>query len=163
AVAETYALMRARDQARDIRNHELASIDARHAELRIERGERVVRNLWLGGTHRGQKCGFPGIGQADDASIRDQFEPQPNGAVLAHAAAAVLGPEMLLVAVIDQGVEAVDRPRHHVPALAAVPAVGTPELDEFLPPERDTAVPAVAGADVNLGLVEEFHGFFLFP
>ena len=79
-------------------------------------------------------------------------------AVLAHAAAAVLGLEVLLVAVVDQRVEAVDRLRDHVAALAAVAAVRAAELDELLAPERDAAVPAVAGADVDLGLVEEFHG-----
>ena len=79
-------------------------------------------------------------------------------AVLAHAAAAALGLEVLLVAVVDQGVEAVDRLRDHVAALAAVAAVRAAELDELLAPERHAAVPAVAGADIDLGLVEEFHG-----
>ena len=79
-------------------------------------------------------------------------------AVLAHAVAAALGLEMLLVAVVDQRVEAVDRQRDHVAALAAVAAVRPAELDEFLAPERHAAVAAVAGADIDLGLVEEFHG-----
>ena len=82
-------------------------------------------------------------------------------AVLAHTAAAVLGLEMLLVAVIDQRVETLDRQRDHVAALAAVAAARAAELDEFLAPERDAAVSAVAGADENLGFIEEFHGLVL--
>src|SRR6516162_320937 len=78
-------------------------------------------------------------------------------AVLAHPAAAVLRLEMLLVAVIDERVEPVDRLYDHVAALAAVAAVRAAELDEFLAPERHAAVPAVAGADIHLGFVEEFH------
>src|SRR5206468_722783 len=78
-------------------------------------------------------------------------------AILAHAAAAVLGSVMLLIAVIDQRVEAFDRERHHVAALAAIAAVGSAELDELFAPERHAAVPAVAGADIDLGFVEELH------
>src|SRR6266536_4378798 len=78
-------------------------------------------------------------------------------AVFAHAAAAVLGLEMLLVAVVDECVEPVDRLHNHVAALAAVAAVRPAELDEFLAPERHAAVPAVARADIHLGFIEEFH------
>ena len=79
------------------------------------------------------------------------------GAVLAHAVHAVLGLEMLLIAVIDQRVEAVHAFGDHVAAAAAIAAVRPAELDEFLAPERDAAGAAVAGADVDLGLIEEFH------
>src|SRR4029077_732954 len=47
--------------------------------------------------------------------------------------------------------------RDHVAALAAVAAVRPAILDELLAPERHAAVAAVAGADVDLGFVEEFH------
>src|SRR5262245_2523868 len=79
------------------------------------------------------------------------------GAVLAHAGAAVLGLKVLLVAVIDQGVETGHALSPDIPALAAVAAVGAAELDEFLAPEGDGAGTAVAGADVDLGLVQKFH------
>ena len=62
------------------------------------------------------------------------------------------------VAVVDQRVEAVHRLDHDVAAAAAIAAARAPELDELLAPERDAAVAAVAGANVDLGLVEEFHG-----
>ena len=44
-----------------------------------------------------------------------------------------------------------------IAALAAIAAVRTAEFNEFLAPERDAAVAAVAGANVNLGLVEKLH------
>ncbi len=64
---------------------------------------------------------------------------------------------MLLVAVVDQRVEAVDAFGHDIAAAPAVAAVGTAELDEFLAAERDAARSAVARANVDLGLIEEFH------
>ena len=79
------------------------------------------------------------------------------GAVAAHAVAAVLRLEMLLVAVVDERVEAVDAFGPDVAAAAAVAAVGSAELDELLAAEGDRAVPAVAGADIDLGLIEKFH------
>src|SRR5262249_51263320 len=68
-----------------------------------------------------------------------------------------LGFEMLLVAIIDERIEPVDRLHDHVAALAAVAAVRPAELDESLAPERHAAVAAVARADVHLGFIEEFH------
>jgi hypothetical protein len=78
--------------------------------------------------------------------------------VLAHAVAAALGREMLLVAVVDQGIEPVDRFHDHVAAAPAVAAIRPAELDEFLAPERDAAVPARPGGDIDLGFIQEFHG-----
>ena len=79
-------------------------------------------------------------------------------AVLALAGHAGLGLEMLLVAVVDQRVEAIDRLDDHVAAMPAVAAARAAELDELLAAERHAAVAAVAGADIDLGFVEEFHG-----
>ncbi len=229
-VAKTDAFMRAFDQPGQIGEHEFALVDAHDAELRMQRGERIVGDLRLGGADRGEKSGLAGIGQADDAGIGDQFQPQPDGAllaglagiglarrligrafeigvaeaaiaalhqrdalagfgeigeqrlavllvdlradrnfqhhvlaigavhVLAHAVAAGLGLEVLLIAVIDQRVEAVDRLDHDVAAFAAVAAGRPAELDELLAPERDAAVAARAGLHIDLGFVEEFHG-----
>src|SRR6185312_9322945 len=77
------------------------------------------------------------------------------GAVLAHAALAALRLEVLAVAVVDQRVEIGDAFQPYVAALAAVAAIGTAELDELLTPERDGAVTACAGGNVDLGLVEK--------
>jgi hypothetical protein len=63
----------------------------------------------------------------------------------------------LLVAVVDQRIEAGHRLHHDVAAAPSVAAVGAAELDEFLPPERDAAVSAGARLDVDLRFVEEFH------
>ena len=52
----------------------------------------------------------------------------------------------------------VDDPDDHVAAVAAVAAVGAALGDVLLLAEADTAVAAVARADVHLGLVEELHG-----
>src|SRR3712207_6650743 len=79
------------------------------------------------------------------------------GAVLAHAVLALLGLEVLLVAVVDEGVETLDALDPDVAAAAAVAAVRAAELDELLASERHGARAAVAGADVDLGLVEELH------
>jgi hypothetical protein len=66
--------------------------------------------------------------------------------------------EMLLVAEVDQGVEIGERLDDHVAAAAAIAAVGTAILDEFLAPEAHAPGPAVTGLRVDLALVEEFHG-----
>src|ERR1051326_3729178 len=77
--------------------------------------------------------------------------------ILAHAGAAVLSKKVLLVAVVDQRVEPVDRDGDHVAAFAAVAAVRAAVLDELFAPERHAAVTAVAGANIDFGFVEEFH------
>src|SRR5438477_8797768 len=64
---------------------------------------------------------------------------------------------MLGVAEVDQRIEAGHRLEDDVAAVAAVAAVGSAEFDELLAPERDRAGAAGAGADENLGLVEEMH------
>src|SRR5262249_5090985 len=79
------------------------------------------------------------------------------GTVAPHAVSAALGLEMLLVAVIDQRIESVDAERNDVAAASAIAAVRPAELDELLAPKRHAAVPAGAGADVDLRLVEKFH------
>jgi hypothetical protein len=58
------------------------------------------------------------------------------GAVAAHAVHAGLGLEMLLVAVIDERVEAVDGLDPDIAAAAAVAAVRPAELDIFLNARR---------------------------
>ena len=79
------------------------------------------------------------------------------GAVLPHAVPAGLGLEMLLVAIIDERIQAVDAKRDDVAAASAIAAVRAAELDEFLAPKGDGSGAAGAGSDMDLGLVEEFH------
>src|SRR5690349_7017790 len=77
-------------------------------------------------------------------------------AILAHAVLALGRLEMLLIAIVDQRVQPIDDLDDDVATAAAIAAGRPAELDELLPPERDAAVPAVAGADIDLGFVEEF-------
>ena len=63
---------------------------------------------------------------------------------------------MLLVAVVDERVEAVDAFDQDVAAAPAVAAVGAAELDEFLAPEGDRAGAAVAGADEDFAESRNF-------
>ena len=85
-VAEADAFMRALDQARQIGHDEFAVIDFEHAELRMQRGERIVGDLRLGRAHGGEEGRLAGIGQADDAGIGDQLQAQADGALLAGLA-----------------------------------------------------------------------------
>ena len=78
-------------------------------------------------------------------------------AVLAHAVGALRRLEVLLVAIVDQRVQPVDDLDDDVAATAAIAAGGPAELDELLAAERHAAVTAVAGADIDLCLVKEFH------
>ena len=80
------------------------------------------------------------------------------GTVLAHTALAGLGFEVLLVAIIDQGVEVGDAFNPDIAALAAVAAIGSAELDEFLTPETDAAVAARARRHIDFCRIEKFHG-----
>ena len=74
-------------------------------------------------------------------------------AALAHAVAAGRSFEMLLVAIVDQCVEAIGAFDPDVAAAPAVTAIWAAILDELLTPERDRAGAAVAGAHVDFGLV----------
>ena len=228
-VAKPMALMRPFDQARNIGNNEFAAIARRDPKLRMEGGERIIRDLGLCVADSRQKRRFPGIGQADNPGVGDQFQAQQDdallallarigaarglicrglemaiaeaaiaasreadalpglgqigkqnlailvedlgsgghfqdrigalrpGAVLAHAVHASGRLEMLLVAVIDQGVEASDTFGDDIAAAAAVAAVRSAEFNEFLAPERQASGAAVARPDINLGGIEKFH------
>ena len=72
--------------------------------------------------------------------------------------AAFPGLEMLLIAVVDQGIQPIDGLDPDVAAAAAITAVRAAEFDEFLASKANAAGTALAGADIDLRLVEEFHG-----
>jgi len=55
--------------------------------------------------------------------------------VFAHSGSAVLRLEVLLITVIDKGIEPVDGFHDDVAAFAAVATVGTAEFNEFLASE----------------------------
>src|SRR6266702_2096399 len=173
-VAQPRAFMRAFDQAGNIGEHELTTARADHAELRMQRGEGIVGDLRPCRADRGEESGFAGIGQADETGVGDQLEPQPDPALFASLAgigmawraigrrlemrvaeaaiAACREHEFLaeLGEIVDRRVEPVDGLDDDVAAAAAIAARWSAELDELLAPERDAAVAAVAGADVDL-------------
>src|SRR6202011_1826088 len=78
-------------------------------------------------------------------------------AVLAHAVGALLRLEVLLIAGIDQGVQSIARFADPVAAAAAIAAAWSAELDILLAAKRHAAVAAVAGADIDFCLIEEFQ------
>ena len=73
--------MRALDEAGNIGEHEVAPVDLDHAEARMERRERIVGDLGLGGRDRGEKGRFARVGQADQPGVGDQLQPQDQGAL----------------------------------------------------------------------------------
>ena len=85
-VAEAHALMRAFDQAGKIRHHEFAPVHGKHAELRMQCGERIIRDFRFGRADGGEECRLARVGQSDQTRIRDQFQAQANGALFARLA-----------------------------------------------------------------------------
>ena len=79
AVAEAVALVRAFDQAGNVGEHEIALVDLHHAEAGMQRRERIVGDLRLGGGDGGEQGRFAGVGQADEADVGDQLQPQHDG------------------------------------------------------------------------------------
>jgi hypothetical protein len=79
------------------------------------------------------------------------------GALPARPRLAVASEEVLLVAVVDQGVEPVHRLGPDIAALAAVAAVGPAELHVLLATEADAAGAAGPGAQLDPRMVEELH------
>ena len=116
-------------------------------ELLAELGEVVDQRLAILVEHLGS-----------DRHLQDDRLAVGAMAVLAHAIGALLRLEVLLVAVVDQRVQPVDAFEHDVAAAPAVAARGPAELDEFFAAKRHAAIAAVAGADIDLCLVKEFHG-----
>ena len=83
-VTETNAFMRALDQAGNIGEHEFAPVASDYAELRLQRRERIIGNLWLGSADGGKERRFSGIRQPDQTGVGDQLEPQTDGALFAR-------------------------------------------------------------------------------
>ena len=65
--------------------------------------------------------------------------------------------EMLLVAVIDQRVQACHRARNDIAAAPAIAAVRSAKGNVCLAPETDRARPAMSRSGIDFGLVEKLH------
>jgi len=97
---------------------------------------------------------------ADDGADRhaqDEVFAAAAVAVRAHAVLAALGAEDAGVAEVDQRVEVAVGDGPDAAAAAAVAARGPTLRHVLLAPEGGRAIAAVAGDDLNLGFVEEFH------
>lgn len=78
AVAQPDAVMRAFDKARNVGEDEFRPVDGRNAEVRMQRGEGVVGDLRPGARAGGEEGRLAGIGQADEAGIGNELQPQPD-------------------------------------------------------------------------------------
>src|SRR5205085_11760883 len=85
-VAEAYARVGAFDQPRYVGQHEFGVAAAHDAKLRVQGGERIVRDLRLCSTYGRQESGLSGIRKPDDAGICDQLQAQPDGEFFARLA-----------------------------------------------------------------------------
>src|SRR5262249_13099494 len=61
------------------------------AEIRLERGERVVGDLRAGRGDAGNQCGLAGVGKSDEADVGEQLQLETEAALFAGAAGLVLG------------------------------------------------------------------------
>ena len=100
----------------------------------------------------------------DDQRARRNLQHQVGG-VFPMAAAATTAPtapggEMMLVAVILQGVELAGDFEHHVASPAAVTAIGTATRHVLLTPEAERAGTAISGLGENLDAVGEHQPRF---
>ena len=67
------------DQPRQIGHDEFGVVvEAHDAKLRMQCRKGVIGDLGAGMRHAGQQGRFAGIGQPDEAGIRDQFQAQPD-------------------------------------------------------------------------------------
>ena len=107
------------------------------------------------------------VGEQEVAVVIEDLRPGRNldhqgfaagaGPVPTHTVGTAPRLEMLTVAEVDQGVEPLNGLHHHIAAFATVAAVRATEFHILLTAERAGAVSAIAGLNVDLGLVEKFH------
>ena len=79
-----------------------------------------------------------------DGHLQDGIFPVWARPVSSHAMGAGFAFEVLSVAIVDEGVEAVDAFHNHMATAPAIAPVWAAELDILLPPEADRARAAVA-------------------
>jgi hypothetical protein len=83
-VAESPAVAGALDQPRDVGDHEVRGVvDAHHAEVRLEGGERVVGDLRPGGRDDADQRALADVGEPDEGHVGDQLQLQLEPASLA--------------------------------------------------------------------------------
>ncbi len=98
-----------------------------------------------------------------DGNLEDNIRRCGAGPVLPHAMAAAFCLEMLLIAIIDQGIEAFNTFNNDAAAPPAIAAIRAAELNEFFTPEAQRTGAAVAGTKIYFCLIEKLHGCRLLP
>ena len=84
AVTQTGAFRRAFNQPRNIRDHKAAGIvHPHHAQVGMQRGERIIRHLGTRRRHRADKGGLARVGHAQQAHVRQHLQLQLQSALLA--------------------------------------------------------------------------------
>ena len=80
ARAEARTLTRALDQAWNVRQDELVIAARDDAELRLQGGERIIRDLRPRGREMREQGGLARVGQANQPDIGEQLETKPDPA-----------------------------------------------------------------------------------
>mgnify|MGYP002260417103 CR=1 FL=1 len=83
--------------------------------------------------------------------------PSPGMALFAHAVTATFSFVVLLVAIVDQGIESFYGFDIDMPAAATLAAIWPAKFNIGFAAERGAPISTMPGFDINLGLIEEFH------
>ena len=74
-MTESFALTRPFNNSWNVGNDEFSfRIKTYNTKVRLKRGERIVRNLWLCRRHRANECALPSIWKTDQRNIGHQFQ-----------------------------------------------------------------------------------------
>ena len=85
--AEPRAFRRALDEPGNVGHHEAAMLaDAHHAEIRVQRGERIIRDFRPRRRHRADERRLAGIRQPEQTHVRDHLQLELERALLARQA-----------------------------------------------------------------------------
>ena len=121
-----------------------------HAQIGVEGGKVVVRNLGTGVGGNGKKGRLPYIGKAHKTHVRQQLQLQHHVPLLPlESGAGEPGhlPGGGGIAEVQQGGQIVVDPEDHTAAVTAVAAVGAAGGNIFFPVEGHRPVAALAAAD----------------
>src|SRR5579871_4533486 len=89
--SESVAEVRALDETRDVGHDEAAIVlHLDDAEVRLERGERVIGDLRASGRNTGDQSGFSGVRKADQSDVREKLEFQTEALLFAGTAGFML-------------------------------------------------------------------------
>jgi hypothetical protein len=68
-----------------------------------------------------------------------------------------LRPKMLLITVVNQGIQVFHRNKEDIASPAPIPAVWSSILNKLFPPEATRPCPAITRLDVDFNLIKKFH------